>query len=124
VELKARELVERIGMKHVDCGRLKFMRSNGSKSRAIARIWEMPRIWQLALGIKPHYVIEVIAERFDRVSEEEKSKTVLHELMHIPKNFSGAVLSHKRSSFDGQGGHKIERIDSRTVERLFRQTEG
>jgi len=124
VQAKANELVSRLGMEHIDCSRLRFMRSRGSKGGALARIWEMPRIWQLALGIRPHYVIEVIAERFDRMSEEEKAKTVLHELMHIPKNFSGAVLSHRRASFDGKGGHRIEKINSGTVERMLRQITG
>jgi len=124
VQANASELVRQLNMGHIDCSRLRFMRSRGSKSRAVARIWEMPRIWQLALGIRPHYVIEVIAERFDGMSEQEKQKTLLHELMHIPKSFSGAVVSHKRCVFDGKGGHRTERIDRRTVEKLFRQIGG
>ncbi|MBI3887746.1 hypothetical protein HY310_01620 [Candidatus Microgenomates bacterium] len=72
------------------------MRGFGSTSRAIARIWSLPKPWQIALKIEPQYVIEVIAERFDKLSEDEKDKTLFHELTHIPKTFSGALVPHKR----------------------------
>lgn len=88
------------------------MRGTGSTSRAIARIWSLPRPWQLALEIQPQYIIEVIAERFDKMSEEDKEKTLIHELMHIPKTFSGALVPHRN-----RGG----RIDRKTVEIVYRQ---
>ncbi|MCL4397545.1 metallopeptidase [Patescibacteria group bacterium] len=81
---------------HVDGSKITAMRGHGSSSRAIARIWSLPRPWQMVLGIKPQYIIEVIAERFDKMSEEDKDKTLIHELMHIPKTFSGALVPHKR----------------------------
>lgn len=80
-------------------------RSSNAKSRAYARIWGLSRIWQLALKTAPAYVIEVISEKFDRLSDLEKDKILLHELTHIPRNFSGALLPHIRHgkrSFHGK----------------------
>ncbi len=108
-----KRVVERIvgalGMS-ADTGRLFCMRSRGSKGHSIARIWPMPRIWQKALGIKAHYVIEVISERFDGLSLGEKERTLIHELMHIPKGFSGGLVPHKCFG---------KRIDRHSVEKLF-----
>jgi len=115
------DLVVTLQLKHIKTNRLRFFRSNGSKSRAIARIWNFPKIWQAAMGIEAHYIIEVVSEAFDKLEKEEKEKVLLHELLHIPKNFSGALLSHSRVQFDGSGGLKKQKIDSRTVEVLYKQ---
>ncbi|MBN1160071.1 MAG: metallopeptidase [Candidatus Diapherotrites archaeon] len=89
------DLVFKLDLKHVDSTRIVCMRSRGTKNNAIARIWSMPDIWQKALKIQAHYVIEVISTRFDRLSFEDKQKTILHELLHVPKTFSGALVPHK-----------------------------
>ncbi len=82
-------------------------RSQGSTSkRTIARIHGLGKIWQEALTLPPSYVIEVISERYDRLSETDKEKTVIHELLHIPHGFAGGFRPHK--------GY----IDHATVERL------
>lgn len=78
---------------HVDTRRVICYRSRGSTARIYARIWSLPGIWQAALGIEAHYVIEVV-ERYDKQPKEEQEKTLLHELMHIPKTFSGALVPH------------------------------
>jgi predicted metallopeptidase len=78
---------------HVDVRRVVCYRSRGSTARIYARIWSLPGIWQAALGVEAHYVIEVV-ERFDRESVEEQEKTLIHELLHIPKTFSGALVPH------------------------------
>jgi len=71
-------------------------RSTGSKSEhTIARIHGLGRIWQEALRRPPTYVIEVISERYDRLGETEKERTLIHELLHIPKGFSGGFRPHK-----------------------------
>lgn len=79
---------------HIDGKRIVCMRSYGSKSRAIARIWGLSKAWQKALDIKPHYIIEVIHPRFDKLGKEDQEKTLLHELLHIPKKFSGGLVPH------------------------------
>ena len=71
-------------------------RSTNTKTRAYARIWGLSRIWQQALKIKPAYILEVISEKYDRLSNLEKSKILLHEVAHIPKNFSGALVPHTK----------------------------
>lgn len=80
--------------RHVDAKRVVCYRSRGSTARIYARIWSLPGIFQAALGVEPHYVIEVV-ERFDRSSVEVQEKTIIHELLHIPKTFSGALVPHK-----------------------------
>ena len=55
----------------------------------------MGRIWQTALGRSTAYVIEVLSEQYDGLSQEDKEKTLIHELMHIPKGFKGGFRPHK-----------------------------
>lgn len=97
----------KLGLSYIRPQNIITFRSYGSKSRAVARIWSLPRIWQMALKKEAHYCIEVISERFDKLPREEKEKVIIHELLHVPKNFSGALLPHR------QRGKKIDR---RTVD--------
>lgn len=120
VKERIAEIVEKLEMKHVDPERLVCMRSRGSTSRAIARIWSLPKIWQQALNVEAHYIIEVVSEKFDKLSRADRDRTLIHELAHIPKTFSGAVLSHNAVHFDGSGGFVRRRIDGRSVEKMFR----
>ena len=75
---------------------IKCFRSANAQTRAYARIWGLSRIWQLALKEKPMYIIEVISEKFDHLPQKEKDRILLHELAHIPKSASGALLPHTR----------------------------
>ncbi|MBN1168396.1 metallopeptidase [Candidatus Woesebacteria bacterium] len=77
-------------------GKIHCFRSTNSSSRAYARIWGLSKIWQIALSQKPSYVIEVLSEKFDRLKVKEQEEVLLHELAHIPKNFSGSLLPHVR----------------------------
>jgi len=80
---------------HVRLDSVICLRSHGSSSRGtIARCHALGRAMQLALGRKGFYVIEVISKRFDKMSEEDKIKTLIHELMHIPKSFGGGFIHH------------------------------
>ncbi len=80
---------------HIKRERVVCIRSRGSESRGtIARCHALTRIWQKALGCRAAYLIEVISERYDKLSEEERIKTIIHELMHIPKAFGGGFKHH------------------------------
>lgn len=94
IEQRAASIAGRLGIRH-DFSRVRFLRSRGSQSRrTLARCHALPRVMQAALGLKGHYVIEVISEEFDRLSEEEQAKTLIHELMHIPKSMGGGFRHH------------------------------
>jgi len=43
----------------------------------------------------PAYTIEVISEIYDKMSPEDREKTLVHELMHIPGGFGGGFRPHK-----------------------------
>ena len=76
IETKAKEIAATLGMHH-DFSRVVFMRSHNSKSRyTIARCHALSRVMQKALGVKAHYVIEVISHQFDKMSHEEQTKTI------------------------------------------------
>jgi predicted metallopeptidase len=112
VQVRVVAIIEGLGMAHIDPQRIVCVRSTGSSARFLARIWPLARVWQLALGVEPHYVIEVKHERFDKLDEDEQDHVLIHELLHIPRTFSGAVLPHRHS-----GG----RIDERSVDVLHRR---
>ena len=96
VKLLADEVIGRLEFFHVVPQSVYCYRSKGSKSRRIiARIHGFGKIWQRALGFPPAYVIEVLSERYDKLSQEDKEKTVIHELMHIPRGFKGGFRPHK-----------------------------
>ena len=80
---------------HVKIDSVVCLRSFGSTSRGtIARCHALGKAMQLALGRKGFYVIEVIDKRFGRMSDIEKTKVLIHELMHIPKTFGGGFKHH------------------------------
>jgi predicted metallopeptidase len=82
-------------MQHVREDRIACFRSSGtSTKRVIARCHGLSKIQQLGLKAEPFYVIELISENFDRLDEQEKIKTLIHELMHIPNNFGGGFRHH------------------------------
>lgn len=90
-----KQILSIIDLPHVDASRIFCYRTQGSKSRAYARIWSFPKIFQHALSIKPAYVIEVVSKYYDRIDSDEQKRVLIHELLHIPKNFSGALLPHR-----------------------------
>ena len=95
-----KRMVERVATQlnfhHVDLNGMYCYRSYSSRSkRTVARIHNLSKLWQRALGIRASYLIEVISERFDKLSQEEKEKVVIHELLHVPQGFGGGFRPHK-----------------------------
>lgn len=88
-------IIEVLEFSYIDPSRIFCYRTNGSKSRSYARIWAFPKIFQSALNLKPAYVIEVLAKYYDKLDNDRQKEVLIHELLHIPKNFSGALLSHR-----------------------------
>ena len=89
------KVIKTLQFNHIKSSRIFCYRTEGSKARAYARTWMMPKIFQNALSIEPAYVIEVLSKYYDKLSKDEKTRVLIHEILHIPKNFSGALLSHK-----------------------------
>ena len=104
-------LINKLEFTHIKSENVHCIRSFDAKTRAHARIWGMSRLFKEVAGLEPHYIIEVIAKKFDKLPEREKIKTLIHELMHIPKTFSGALLSHRG---------RYHRINDREVEKILR----
>ncbi|HWY78943.1 MAG TPA: putative metallopeptidase [Candidatus Sulfotelmatobacter sp.] len=93
-----KDIIAHIDLLYIDLDRIYYYRTTGSKIKAYARTWAFPKIFQKALNIQPAYVIEVLAKYYDKLDEDKKKKVLIHELLHIPKNFSGALLPHKTKS--------------------------
>jgi predicted metallopeptidase len=87
-------LMDRINLSF-DKTNIYFRRSINANTRAYARIWGLGRVWQETLNLKPSYLIEVISEKFDDLPQDKKDEILLHELAHIPMNFSGSLMPHK-----------------------------
>lgn len=113
IKKQIRMLVRELNFTHIKVEQIHCIRSFDAKTRAYARIWGMSRLFKEVAGIEPNYIIEVNARRFDKLTDREKMKTLIHELMHIPKTFSGALLSHR-------GPH--HEINDRAVEKILEKS--
>src|SRR3989344_6679843 len=95
IKKEIEKILKILDFPHIDSSRIFCYRTQGSKSRAYARIWSMPKIFQAALSIKPAYVIEVLSKYYDKLDSDSKKRVLIHELLHIPRNFSGALVPHR-----------------------------
>lgn len=100
-----------LDLPHINLTRIFCYRTSGSKARAYARTWSFPKIFQQALTVEPAYVIEVLSKHYDKLDDDNKKKVLIHELLHIPKNFSGALLPH----------HTAYRNLNKTANQLFKE---
>jgi len=96
IDMRVKEIIRKLKMSHIDETRVICLRSKGSGSRkVIARCHGLPRIMQVAFTQKPHYIIEILSERFDRLSREDQTKVLIHEVLHIPHSFGGGFRAHR-----------------------------
>jgi predicted metallopeptidase len=96
IKARVEEIVEALGWSHIDLERVFCVWSEGSRSKQLhARCHGLPRLWQEALGIRPAYVIELLDNSFNNLSQEFRDKLLIKELLYIPKTFSGALRPHK-----------------------------
>ncbi len=112
IKHKVDTLIQRLNFTYIKSKNIHCIRSFDAKTRAYARIWGMAKLFKEVAGIEPHYIIEVISKRYDRLNQREQIKTLIHELMHIPKTFSGALLSHRG---------RYHRINDREVEKILKE---
>jgi len=92
---KIAEEMSRMLFPHVKINRIMCFRSYGTSSRrTVARCHALGKLMQKAMGTEAFYALEFLSERFDKMSQEDQIKTVLHELMHIPKTFGGGFKHH------------------------------
>lgn len=89
-------LAEKLDITWIKKSRIFCFRSSNANTRAYARIWGFSRVWQQALGEEPAYIIEVLSEKFDKLPQNQKDRILLHEITHIPRNFSGSLVPHTR----------------------------
>ena len=110
VDRKIKKLIKSLNLDWVKKGNIHSFRSKKSKTHAYARIWGLSRIWQIALAKNPSYIIEVISEKFDKLDSEQQDKILLHELAHIPKNFSGSLIPHIRKRGKRNFDNKVDSL--------------
>lgn len=94
LQRKAEEM-SRMLFPYIKIHRIKCFRSYGSSSKfTIARCHSLGKLMQKALNTDAFYALEFLSEKFDKLSKEDQLKTILHELMHLPKSFGGGFKHH------------------------------
>ena len=93
------DIVRTLNLDHIDLDKVVCVRSYGSSTRrVVARCHGMSKVLQIAMRIKAFYVLEFLSERFDKLDDKEQEKTIIHEFLHIPKNFGGGFRHHDHVS--------------------------
>ncbi|MEM4230404.1 MAG: putative metallopeptidase [Candidatus Pacearchaeota archaeon] len=104
---KAIDIINKLNFIHIKSENFECLRSRGTSTKGvIARCHGLNKVMQLSLKRKAFYVLEFISERFDKLSEEEQIKVIIHELLHIPKSFGGGFRHH-------------DFVNKRNIERLY-----
>jgi len=99
IQRRLADILRILNLNHIDLDRVVCVKSYGSSAkRIIARCHGMSKVLQIAMRMKAFYVLEFISERFDKLDDKEQEETIIHELMHIPKNFGGGFRHHDHVS--------------------------
>lgn len=109
---RLRRILRALSLTYIDSHRIHCVRVWGSRANALARIWGLPPVFQDALRLRAHYVIEFMVPAFDRLPREEQDRVIIHELLHIPRTFSGGIRPERSPS---------NSVSPRTVEQYYRQ---
>ena len=105
---RVKEIIFKLELDHVQIENIACFRSKGSAAEGtIARCHALSRIMQQGLKRPPFYAIEVLSEEFDKMDEEEQTKTLIHEVLHIPHAFGGGFKHHNV-------------VNKRNVEKLYK----
>ena len=67
-------LIKHLEFDYIKAENIHCIRSFDAQTRAYARIWGMAKLFKEVAGIEPHYIIEVNAKKFDKLSDREKMK--------------------------------------------------
>jgi predicted metallopeptidase len=111
VEEEIRRIIRLLALDHIDPQRVRAIRSRGTRSRRIlARCHALPKALQTGLNLSTHYVIELVSENYNRLPESEKTKTLIHELLHIPYAFGGGFRNH-----DYVRSHRVNQLYEKYV---------
>lgn len=99
IQSRFEDIVRTLDLSYIELDKVRCIRSFGSATkRVIARCHGMSKVLQIAMGMRAFYVLEFLSERFDKLNEKEQETTIIHELMHIPKNFGGGFRHHDHVS--------------------------
>ena len=113
IQKRFADIVRTLNLTHIDLNKVVCVRSFGSSTkRVIARCHGMSKVLQIAMRIKAFYVLEFLSERFDKLDDKDQEKTIIHELMHIPKNFGGGFRHHDH----------VSELNVKSVQELYRKT--
>jgi predicted metallopeptidase len=95
IQTRFADIVRTLDLHHIDLDKVVCVRSFGSSARrVVARCHGMSKVLQIAMRIKAFYVLEFISERFDKLGDHDQDEIIIHEMMHIPKNFGGGFRYH------------------------------
>ncbi len=120
IKLRIKQIGRSVRLEWPGGGEIHCLRSKNANTGACARIWGLSRIWQETLNLSPAYIIEVISEKFDNLPKKQQDAVLLHELAHIPNNFSGSLIPHIRRGkrkFSGKVARLIRDYETNNITR-------